>query len=74
MTTWQVKWPDLPPQKMEHVRFMLIDSYSDNSDRTAGRSSCKIYLPQENGNLRFILIDSYSESPDRPGCRSSWQI
>ena len=53
-----------------NLRFILIDSYSENFDRPGGISSGRS-TPVENGNCRFILINSYSESPGRPGGRSS---
>ena len=37
----------------------MIDSYSDSSGRSSGRST------PDNGDLRFIMIDSYSDSSGR---------
>ena len=48
------------------LRFILIDSYSESSGRSSGRSTLL-----ENGNLRFILIDFYSESSGRSSGRST---
>ena len=46
---------DLPPPETRNgnLRFILIESYSENLGTPGCRST-----PQENGNLRFILIDS----------------
>ena len=48
-----------------NLRFILIDSYSESSERPGGRST-----RLENRNLRFILIDFYSESSGRSSGRS----
>ena len=58
---------DLSPKNGD-LRFIIIDSYSENCGRSSDRST----IPKNsNGNLRFILIDSYSETSDRPGGISS---
>ena len=62
--------PDQATPDNGNLRFILIDSYSENFDRPGGISSGRS-TPLENGNCRFILINSYSESPGRPGGRSS---
>ena len=41
---------------IQSVKFLLIDSYSEFSGRSGGRSTL-----HENGNVKFLLIDSYSE-------------
>ena len=57
---------DLSPGENSDLRFILIDSYSESSGRSSGRSTLL-----ENGNLRFILIDFYSESSGRLSGRSA---
>ena len=66
----QIKWQIYTPQENGNLRFILIDSYSESSSRSSGRSIGRS-TPLENSNFRFILIDSYSESSGRPGGRSS---
>ena len=66
-TRWQIKWQISPPPEYGNFRFILIDSYSENSGRWSCRWSGRS-IPLENGNFRFILIDSYSDSSGRT-CR-----
>ena len=64
---------DLHPVENGNLRFILIDSYSESSERPGGRSSARS-TPPENGNFRFILIDSYSETSEQTRWQIKWQI
>ena len=60
---------DLPPLENSNLRFILVDSYCESTDRPGGKSTGRSTPPT--GNLRFILIDFYSESSGRPSGRST---
>ena len=68
---WQTKRQIYIPNT--NLQFILVDSYSESSDESSGRSSGR-YTPHQNSDLNFLLIDSFSESSGRwsgrPGCRS----
>ena len=61
---------DYTPVDNGNLRFILIYSYSETSDRPGGRSSGRS-TSLENGKFRFIPIDSYSENSGSPGGISS---
>ena len=50
---------DQPPRN-GNVRFILIDSYSESSGRSSGRSP-----PKENGDLRLIQITALRAQADQ---------
>ena len=61
----------LPPLENGDSRSIPIDSYSETSGRSGGRSSGRSNPSPVNGYLRFILIDSHFEISGSPVGRSS---
>ena len=68
---WEVRQTrcQIYPPGHGHLRFIMIDSYSESSGRQDGRSSGRSTPPKS--KFRLILINSYSESSGRWGGRST---